>query len=401
MKLVHFADTHLGFRSYTRLTASGFNQREADVATAFSAVIDRTIELKPELVVIGGDVFHAVRPGNPSILHAYKEFSRLMESLPGAEIIMIAGNHDLPRTAETGCILALFKTLGIHVVIDKAERLSFCSGELSVFAVPEGVKPRPKFEPDPAARYNLLLLHGEIEGVIRKGRPKPAGTPSDDVTLNEIADPRWNYIALGHYHSYHQVAPNAFYSGSIEYTSSNIWGEVAEDAKNGTFGKGIVEHDLESGSHQFHRIQSPRSVIDLPAIDATGLTSAEVTAAVLSRIEECKGGIDDQIVRLVVHSIEKHIIRDLDHRMLRGLKARAMHFNFDPRRPDEELQARGIAAPRRRLVLADLLREFLSTRKLSPGIDRTAFVDLGMNYLAQVEEKEKASAIVVESEQAA
>jgi DNA repair exonuclease SbcCD nuclease subunit len=40
-------------------------------------VIDRVIELRPELVLIAGDVFHTVRPTNPAILHAFLEFTTL------------------------------------------------------------------------------------------------------------------------------------------------------------------------------------------------------------------------------------------------------------------------------------------------------------------------------------
>ena len=38
-----------------------------------------------------------------------------------------------------------------------------------------------------------------------------------------------DYVALGHYHVYREIAPNAFYSGSIEYTSPNVWGELVEE----------------------------------------------------------------------------------------------------------------------------------------------------------------------------
>ena len=120
MRLVHLADIHLGFRQYQRQTPAGINQREADVATSMRRVIDKVIELKPDLVLIAGDVFHAVRPPNPAILHAFIQFSRLRANLPDARIVMVAGNHDTPRTAETGCILKLFAPLGIEVVHDDA-----------------------------------------------------------------------------------------------------------------------------------------------------------------------------------------------------------------------------------------------------------------------------------------
>jgi DNA repair protein SbcD/Mre11 len=396
MKLIHFADCHLGFRNYNRQAAGGRNQREVDVAGAFSAAIDRTIELRPDLVVIGGDVFHMVRPSNPAIVDAYRGFARLVESLPSCDVVMVAGNHDMPRSTDTTCLLTLFRSLRMHVLIDRAERLSLRDGELSVLAVPDGLSPRPKFEPDASAKYNVLLLHGEIEGLIRKGRPKTLQPSPEEIPLEELGVGGWNYIALGHYHSYHQVAERAFYSGSLEYTSTDIWGESRAEIASGAGGKGIVEHDLASEEHRFHRIEGARRVIDLPELNATGLTSAEVTEAVRGAVGACEGGIDDQIVRLVVRDIDKHVIRDLDHRMIREFKRRAMHFNFDPRRPDAAEVALGVTPKRRSQTIAERWAEFAGSREMTAGIDRGELVALGMRYLEEVEAKEQSTAAVQE-----
>src|SRR3954468_24619102 len=105
MRLVHLSDLHLGYRQYQRLTPTGINQREADIAKTFSTAIDRIIALAPEVVVVAGDIFHSVRPTNLAILHAFRQFGRLVQSLPGTAVVMVAGNHDTPRSTETGGIL--------------------------------------------------------------------------------------------------------------------------------------------------------------------------------------------------------------------------------------------------------------------------------------------------------
>ena len=48
---------------------------------------------------------------------------------------MTAGNHDRPRAAETGCILARFRTVGITVIEHETECLRFHDLGLSLFAV--------------------------------------------------------------------------------------------------------------------------------------------------------------------------------------------------------------------------------------------------------------------------
>ena len=70
MKIAHLADLHLGYRAYHRSTSRGVNQREADVADAVRRAVAQVAELRPDLVLIAGDVFHAVRPSNTAIAEA-------------------------------------------------------------------------------------------------------------------------------------------------------------------------------------------------------------------------------------------------------------------------------------------------------------------------------------------
>lgn len=383
MRLVHLSDIHLGFRQYQRQTPAGINQREADVAVSLRRVIDKVIELKPELVLIAGDVFHSVRPSNPAILHAFHQFSRLMEMLPDATVVMVAGNHDTPRTAETGCILRLFSPLGINVVEGEPKRIPFPAHDLSILAVPDMGR-TPPFEPDPHAKYNVLLLHGEIEGVLpRSGREldrRPMG-----ITEQELHAELWDYVALGHYHVYRQIAPNAFYSGSLDYTSTNSWGELAEEEATKNGGKGIIEHDLATGRHKFHPIPPLRKWVDLPPLSGAGLSPASLDEAIREALDNSEDGIDDKIVRLVVRDVPRHILRELDHRALREYKRKALQFHLDTRRPEIVRPDAGQGGPGRRASLADTVRDKLRSRTLTENIDREVLVELGLHYLREAD----------------
>ena len=386
MRLVHLSDLHLGFRQYQRLTATGFNQREVDVARAFGNAIDRTIALAPQVVVIAGDVFHNVRPTNPAVLVAFGQFRRLREALPEAKVVVVAGNHDTPRTAETGCILRLFEALDVVVVDAKAERFSFPELDLSILAVPDVPGARPALVPDDKFRHNVLLLHGEVEGVIPE-QARVTDRASVAISHEELGAARWSYVALGHYHVYREVAPNAFYSGSIDYTSANAWGELAEEREAGIAGKGIVEHDLATGEHRFHPLPPVRRWIDLDALSARGLSAAELDAQIRRSVEECNGGIDDQVVRLLARDVPRHIARDLDQKALRDFRRRALHFHLDTRRP-EVIRLHGHGAPGRRPSLRDVVRDKLRARTIESDLSREALVDLGIRYLDDVERAE-------------
>ena len=384
MRLVHLSDIHLGFRQYQRQTPTGINQREADIATSLRRVIDTVIELRPDVVLIAGDVFHTVRPTNPAILHAFLQFSRLMQMLPDTTVVMVAGNHDTPRTAETGCILHLFKPLGINVVDAEAKRIPVDRHDLMILAVPDMQGKRPLLEPDPTAKYNILLLHGEIEGVLPNYGRELDRSPME-ITKEELAADKWDYVALGHYHVYRSVAPNAFYSGSLDYTSTNPWGELAEEREARIAGKGIIEYDLANKTHRFHPIPPSRPWVDLAPLSGSGLSPSALDDAIRDALERCDGGIDEKIVRLVVRDVPRHILRELDHKAIRDYKRKALHFHLDTRRPEIVRPEKGQAAPGRRASLADTVRDKLRSRVLTENINREALVELGLHYLREAD----------------
>lgn len=383
MKLVHLSDLHLGYRQYHRVTTGGLNQREADVALAFKKTMDAIIDLRPDVIVIGGDVFHSVRPTTPAILHAYKQFARLREILPETIVVMVAGNHDTPRTTETGHIIRLFASLGITVVDTAPRRIVFRDGELSILAVPSLIRPRPAFDPDPSAKYNVLLIHDAVEGVVKRFGPL-TDLGYGDLTVKELNASQWDYVALGHYHVYHQVAPNAFYSGSLEYTSTNVWGEVDDELEKRVKGKGFIEQDLSTGSHRFHPVSLARRVVDLPAIQGASLSATELSEAITIAVESSPEGIENKIVRLVVRDVPRHVLRDIDHRKIREFKRSALHFLLDVRRP-QPVRIDMSGAPGRRASLIETVKAMLETRDMTPGIDRQAVVDLGLHYLLEAD----------------
>ncbi|MFI5232713.1 MAG: exonuclease SbcCD subunit D [Gemmatimonadales bacterium] len=384
MRLVHLSDLHLGFRQFQRTTPTGINQREWDVAQSFTRAVDRVIELRPDIVLIAGDVFHTVRPTNPAILHAFAQFSRLMRELPDAIVVIVAGNHDMPRSSETLCILRLFAPLGIHVVDTDPRRLPFPDRGLSILAVPAINADKIAVEPDLAADLNILVAHGVVEGdeASFSERVDPASLV---LRREDLANPAWDYVALGHIHVYEKVAPKGFYSGSLDYTSSNIWGEVQQRAMQKLPGGGMLEFDLETQkAPKFHAIQSPREFVDLPPIAGKGLSAADLDARIAAAVDRA-GSIDGKVVRLVARDVPRNVARELDQAALRDYRRRALHFNLDMRRPELTLPSSASGAPGHRPSLAEMLRDSLRNRMLTSDIDRDRLVELGAHYLREAE----------------
>ena len=389
MRLIALSDLHLGLRQYQRQNANGINQREADVAGVFASVVQRIIDLEPDLIVIAGDVFHSVRPSNPAILHAFTQFSILTQALPDCIVVMVAGNHDSPRAAETGCLLNLFGPLGIHVVTGAPQRLSFYG--LSVFCVPDtGVAQHVEFEHDPHETRNVLVLHGEVTGLVPVGGDRAHGIEPD-----EIKAPLWSYVALGHYHVYAPMAMNGGYSGSLEYTSTDPWGELVAERAAGVGGKVFVEYDLDTGERTLHPITPARRLMDLPRIDGAGLTAKDLDAALAANVRGVTEGIDGAIVRQVVTGVPRHVASEVDPVAIRDYKQRALHYQLDMRRPEVVRAVTGQTAGRR-ASLAELLHAHLSERPILHDIDRARLVALGQHYLAAAAPADGATSDLVE-----
>lgn len=380
MKIAHLADLHLGYRAYHRVNSRGVNQREADVAEAFRRAIAKVVEERPDLVVIAGDVFHTVRPSNTAIAEAFRQFSVLSERLPNTPVVMIAGNHDSPRSADTGNILSLFREIEtVRVVYEECRAVHLPELETSVLCMPHvslAVDHETVMEPDPKAKHNILLLHGEITDKNGEARYRSefggAQVPETAIKAN-----RWTYVALGHHHEAESLARNSWYAGGIERTSAFIWQE--------TRAKGFLVHDTETGDTRHVDVET-RALIDLPKIEAKGLSGAELDERIGKAVAKIEGGIQGKIVRLLAYDVPRQVVRELDHRRIREWKSEALHFHLDARPPDVRRRIHS-GAPVRRLSLREQVETYLD--KWTPNrkeIDRARLVTMGAEYIDRAAE---------------
>lgn len=360
MRLAHLADLHLGFRQFDRYEEGGGYLREGDVERAFAAAVDQIVAEAPDAVLVAGDVFHQVRPTNRAILAAYRGVARLRAAV--ADVVVIAGDHDSPKTADTGRILPLLELAGARVVLGAPERVQLPG--CVVTCVPSlGHNYRPVVPAPLEGARNVLLLHGDV-----------AGYGGQAATIDPACLAGWDYAALGDYHSLTEVRPWAWYSGSIEYTSTNVWADLAAGPKCWL----LVE--LDGGPP---RVQ-PRAIptrlhVDLPPFDATGLSPAEVDARLADRIAEFP--IDGAVARLVVLNVPREVQRHLDHAAIRRWKAAAVNFNLALRRPEAETLGTPASRARMHETLDARVQRFLDERDLPADVSRPDLKELAARYM--------------------
>lgn len=388
MIIAHLADLHLGYRAYTRLAPDGRNQREVDVEEAFSRALGAVAELRPDLVVVAGDAFHSVRPPNAAIAAAFRGFSGLAARLRGTPIVIVAGDRDTPRAADTSYILDLLGEIdGVHVVTERVEQLRFEQVDAEVVALPHAalasVRP-PTLPPATEAAERVLVAHARLAGAA--GSHLSGGQTADGASLLEetlLTDRGWSYVALGHHPTAARVAENAWYAGALEHTSPDPWATAAAE-------RGFVSFDTATREATFHPLPT-RAVVDLPHVSARGLEAVDVSDAVESTLRGIGGGLRGAIARLVVTDLSRGDLRRLDGSLLRQARAQALHFVLEARPPVRPSRASAVLAARG-ISLEAQVDEYLSRiwEPTMDGIDRSTLARLARGYLQQAAEGSEA-----------
>jgi exonuclease SbcD len=376
MRIVHLADTHLGYSAYRKVTPDGVNQREMDIYDAFTQCIDYAVKTHPDLVLHAGDLFDSVRPTNRAITVAVQQILRLSkEQIP---FVVISGNHETPKLKETGNIFTIFEHLDqvypIHQNQYEAITLKQNDERVCIHAVPQCQTPEEfntnmkKIALDANVNFNLLLAHGAVKGIKEF---KMNEFNELFIPVKNLAE-EFDYIALGHYHLHTELQPNAFYAGSTERLSFT----EAESQK------GFIE--IELGRHLKHRFipLHTRSMIDPTPLDCSTLRIEQI----IQNIKEFLQGIDpkDKIIRYRLQNIPAHIQRSIDYHHLRDLAKTAVHFEIKPMPLKSDTITTGEEYKMK--SLADEYEKFLSLQHYP---EQTLLRNLGLQYIQKVEEEEK------------
>ncbi len=277
---IHVADLHLGYEQYT-LTA-----RREDFDRAFEEVVDRSLELKPDFMIIAGDVFHHARPSNVTLERAIRNFRRLRDA--GIITLAVDGSHDGAPNVITGTILNPLDAAGLIYYLPRHEGASWRNENCYVYGVPNFRNRRrteeslPAFldekkpEPDPSL-FNIFVFHMALEiPAIMKRHPK-----MEAEATSEMIPDGFNYYAGGHIHTPWQIPfKNGLlvYSGCIETVSY-------EDAK---VDKGFYYVEVSGdGIPDLTRIrlESPRKFVVLED-DYTGMTPSRITELVAEAVKK-------------------------------------------------------------------------------------------------------------------
>lgn len=224
MQIIHLSDTHLGFSDLDAVSSSGVNLREEDFYKAFTQIIDAAIEQKPDFVIHTGDLFHRPSPTNRAISVALEQFSRLNSAkIP---LILIAGNHETPKTKALSPILKIFDNFEYIYVAYGQEAEIFRFRDIDFYALPhmnsheQTLQELEKIEQKlDMNKRRVLMMHCSVGAHYLMQEFGEWVYPKEKEYLFSMFD----YVALGHWHGFGSVGKfdNVYYSGSSERTSSS------------------------------------------------------------------------------------------------------------------------------------------------------------------------------------
>jgi exonuclease SbcD len=389
MRILHFADLHLGVETYGKTDPqTGLSTRLVDFLRALDELVDYAVEERVDLVLFCGDAYKSREPSQTHQREFARRIRRLVDA--GIPVFLLVGNHDLPAAVSRATSLEIYDTLlgtsenqglgGVYVAGKPGTHVvATAAGPVQVVALPwltpgrflarEGLtgpdgrsltidQVLERME-EAAGRFveeqgealdpdapSLLAAHAALTGsLVREGSEKWMTVGRYPELLKSTLHPQlFDYVALGHMHQ-KQVLDGTtpmVYPGSLARVD---FGE--EEGEKGFY---VVELDPQqprgqrlAGEPEF------RPVWTRPFVTVNVSPRAEdPTPEVLAAIE--RAGVSDAIVRVIVRlsRAQEPLLRETEVRQ-------ALQPKADP--PLAEAGAQFVAYVKR-----DIIEEHRTTR---------------------------------------
>ncbi len=377
MKILHIADSHLGYSAYRKVTQDGINQREMDTYNAFKQFVDYSVKSKPDLIIHAGDLFDSVRPNNRAITFTVNQILRISKA--NIPFVIIAGNHEHPKMRETGHIFSIFDHMeNIYPIYNaKYETIPFkINGKnLTVHAIPQCELKKQyenelkKIKPDSTAYYNIFVSHGAVHGI----QIFSMNEFNELIIPKKILKNDFDYIALGHYHKFTKLADNAYYSGSTERFTYTDAPDI----------KGFIEIKLSNKKLKSNFIELKiRTMIDTKPINCSTLKLDEIMKKIKEAINEIKP--KEKTFRITLDDIPTHVYRSLNFGEIKKISSQAIHYeikaNVNNQRETSPTTTSKIDA------LAIEFKQFLEKQNLR---EKETLLELGIGYIDKIEAREE------------
>ena len=387
IKLLHFADVHLGTEVYGRWDPeTGLSMRLMDFLAAFDKIVERALAENIDVAIFAGDAYktHDPTPTNQ------REFAARILRLAQADIpvVLVAGNHDTPRAVGRANAIEIFDTLRVDnvYVVQRPETLNITThhGSIQIVVLPwilrSTILAREEYKGLSLEEVNILIAdkvtnivtdpreglisqldpslptvlasHGTVQGATYSSERSVMLGQEVILPPSLVIHPAFDYVALGHIHK-HQVLydhPPVVYSGSIERVD---FGEEGEQ-------KGFVLAQVQSNRAEWEFIPLPTRPFVTIEVEVAG---PDPTAQVIAAIRQRE--IGGAVVRLIIRTNAEWELLLRDEEIREALKPafRLAALIRDVERPTRLRLGRRAAAE---LSPDELLRHYLESKGTTP-----------------------------------
>ena len=315
MRILHFADLHIGVENYGRIDPeTGLSTRLLDFLQALDEVVEYALSQNIDLVLLAGDAYKSRDPNQTHQRELAKRLATL--SSAGIPIFLLLGNHDRPNAIGRATAIEIFDTLQVPNLYVGDEIKTYVvetpKGSLQITALPW---PRRSmlFSREDTRSLSVEEVNERIQDLFTRGIQQAAERLDPEIpailtghitvsgaTLgsersmmlgqdhfllpSSIHLPAFDYIALGHIHK-HQVLrenPLMVYSGSLQRVD---FGEEKDP-------KGFCVIDLDPSRIQGRRLVDFR----FQQVNARNFTTIDVNVP-----KESRNPTQD-----ILHAIDRH-----------------------------------------------------------------------------------------------
>jgi exonuclease SbcD len=401
IRLIHFADVHVGMENYGRLDpVTGTSSRVRDFLDRLDEVIDHAIEHQADLAIFAGDAFKNRDPEPTQQREFAARIKRLADAVP---TLLLVGNHDMAGMVAKASSMDIFQALDVSGVI---------LGDRPDGRVVETRRGKVYLAWMPYPSRNRLLAREEYQGksieelelALRQvvsdiltelaGRAESHDMPrvlaghlaaaeaklgsertvmlGRDVSVftSTLAGPAWDYVALGHIHKHQDLnpdrRPSVVYSGSLERIDFGEEGEPkgfcwVELARGGTRWSFVPVHSRPFKTIRLDmREEDDPTASTLAAVEETDVEGAIVRVIVRLRPDQQAGFREREVETALAQASSVVIVREVE------AEARARLGDVSPEAlspvqlVERYLEGRGESPDRQRALLAraeELMRD--------------------------------------------
>jgi DNA repair protein SbcD/Mre11 len=390
MKILHFADLHLGVETHGKIDpATGLNTRFIDFIAALDRLIDYAIDSRVDLVLFCGDAYKNREPSQTQQREFAKRIRKLSQS--GITVFLLVGNHDLPNAMGRATSTEIFDTLAVNNVYVSGKpdvyRVQTKNGLIQIASLPWlrrsallGREETKELDADELKHKleetltrivlslaekvdpylpSILAAHVYIVGSQLGSERSMSLGMEHGLLLGTVANPAFDYVALGHIHKQQvlNANPPVVYSGSMERVD---FGEEDDD-------KGFYEIDIfvDPVTHQklvkyeFKKLEGRRFItIEVQLKPGEVNPAASIVQAIAAQ------SIKDAIVRLLITAPAQGsgISNEAE---IRAVLKESHHFTIAFEREREKRMKIG-DLPVEELTPIEALKRHLELKNISP-----------------------------------